>query len=706
MNAVPSSVDALHHLLNPRSLAIIGVSRNPDSFGYPLVEIAQKNGFAGRLVPVNPKADTILGLTCYPSILDVPGEVDVAMIMVARKYADQAVDECVRKGVKAIVMVTAGFAETGAEGRRCLDELVGTARAKGIRIVGPNTLGYYSAPASLDAIMSGFIKPGHAALISQSGNLTQSLTFPGAQRGLGFRYVVDVGNQADVQAHDLIRHFRDDPDTHVIAVHIEGLRDGRRFMEAVRETVPVKPVVVVKSGRSEKGAKMASSHTASIAGNDAVYQAAFRQCGAIPVDTFCGLTSALLAFTQGKPMRGRRVCIISEGGGDCAWTSDACIRRGLEVPEFAPATQARLKQIIPPNGTVSNPIDLAGWENFFEATEIALADDGIDGVLLVGGFAGNFHINPRDYDKERGCVERMCTLLAETTKPVLIYSYSGYKRSPLTDLLAEHGIPLFLDHHDAVEAMAALARFQDIRSAMAGRDFQSALPPAEPRLGVAPGAWLEPDAKALLREYGIRVPDERLAGCGKEAVALARDLGFPVALKVVSRDILHKSDAGCVKLNLGDEAAVEQAHAEITASARRCAPHADIAGVLVSRMDVEPGVEVIIGGLNDPTFGPTVMFGLGGIFVETLKDVAFRVCPLDETDAREMIREIKGFPVLAGARGATPADLEAIQRALLSVSRLLVAHPGIQEIDLNPVKVHAKGLQALDARVIASEAAQ
>ena len=697
-----SSFENLHSLLNPRSLAIIGVSRNPDSFGYPLVEIAQNSGYAGRLYPVNPKADTILGLKCYPSVLDVPGEVDAAMIMVPRKFAGQVVDECVRKGVKGIVMITAGFAEAGADGRRQLDELVEKAREKGVRIVGPNTLGYYSAPVSLDAIMSGFIKPGHAALISQSGNLTQSLTFPGAQRGLGFRYVVDLGNQADVQAHELIRYFRDDPDTRVIAVHIEGLRGGRRFMEEVRQTVRVKPVVVVKSGRSEEGAKVVSSHTASIAGDDAVCQAAFRQCGAIPAQTFCGLTSVLLAFAQGRAMRGRRMCIISEGGGDCAWTSDACIRRGLEVPELSSQTQARLKQFIPPNGAVSNPIDLAGWQNFVEATEIVLADDGVDGVLLVGGFAGNFHINPRDYDKEKGYVERMCALLAQSAKPVLIYSYSQYKRSVLTDLLATHGIPLFLDHHDAVEAMAALASFHDIRSAMAGRRFESALPPAERRTGAAAGAWLEPEAKALLRRYDIPFPEERLARSGEEAAALAREIGFPVALKIVSRDVLHKSDAGCVKLNLAGAADVEQAFAQIMANARRCVPNADIAGALVARMDLDPGVEVIIGGLNDPTFGPTIMFGLGGIFVETLKDVALRVCPLDETDAAEMIREIKGFPVLAGARGAPPADLEAIERALLNVSQLLVEHREIEEVDLNPVKVHAKGLLTLDARVIAS----
>jgi acetyltransferase len=695
--------EPLHRLLNPRSVALIGVSRNPDSFGYPLLEIALKNGFTGQLYPVNPKADSILGLTCYPNIRDIPDEVDVAVIMVSRKFVAQAVEDCIGKGVKGIVMITAGFAEASVEGKRLQDEMVACARERGIRIIGPNTLGYYSAATSLDAIMSGFIKPGPAALISQSGNLTQSLTFPGAQRGLGFRYVVALGNQADVQAHDLIRYFRNDTETRVIAAHIEGLRDGRRFMQEVRATATVKPVLVVKSGRSEKGARVASSHTAAIAGNDALYQAAFRQCGAIAVDSFRALTSALLAFSLGRPMNGRRVCIISEGGGDCAWTSDACALHGLEVPELSAAAQERLRQIIPPNGAVANPIDLAGWQNFVEAAEIALADDGIDGVILVGGFAGNFNISPRDYDKERQCVERMCALLDQAKKPVLIYSYAGYKKSPLTEMLAAHGVPLFLDHHDAVEAMAALAKHHEIQAAMTGRQFEAALPATRP-LAASPDepavGWLETDAKALLRAYGIPFPEEGLAGTAAAAAALAEKIGFPVAMKVVSPDILHKSDAGCVKLNLDSRADVERAFAEILANASRFAASVNIKGVLVSRMDREPGVEVIIGGLNDPTFGPAIMFGLGGIFVETLKDVAFRICPLDETDAREMIREIKAFPVLAGARGTQAADLDALAKLLLSVSRALLEHPEIRELDLNPVKVHGQGLLALDARII------
>ncbi|MFA9477432.1 acetate--CoA ligase family protein [Phycisphaerales bacterium AB-hyl4] len=698
--------DNLHALLNPRSVAVIGISRNPDSFGYPLVEIAQRCGYEGELHLVNPNADMILGLKCYDSVLDVPGEVDVALIMVPKKLTSAAVEDCTAKGVKGIVIITAGFAEDGADGGALQTALVEKARTRGIRIVGPNTLGYYSAPAKLDALMSGFIKPGHTALITQSGNLTTSLTFPGAERGLGFSYVVGLGNQADVEVHDFVRYFRDDPHTRSIAIHIEGLRDGRQFVEEVREAAKVKPVVVLKSGRTEAGAKVVASHTASIAGNDAIYSAALKQAGAIQVHDIAEFTSLLMAFNQQKTAAGNRVCVISEGGGDCALTSDACVQKGLVVPELSQATQDRLKQFIPPNGSVVNPIDLAGWENVVEATEAAINDASIDGVIIVGGFAGFFNISPKELDKERIYVERMCDLIGRSSKPILIYSYfASYKPSELVDILQKHNVPLFYSHHDAVNTMAALVKQHENQSRqgtwLAKRDEQPAIEidPAI-RESARRGSLLEPEAKQLLRAYDLPYPDERIAETPDEAVRYAETIGYPVAMKIISKDISHKSDAGCVKLTLGNENDVRQAYDDIIANARRYDPTAELAGVLVTRMDVTDGVEVIIGGLNDPVFGPVVMFGLGGIFVEVLKDVAFRVCPLDHTETDAMIREIAAFPLLTGARGTRPVDLEAIREALMKVSQLLMDNPYIAEVDLNPIKVHAEGLLVLDARMI------
>ena len=694
--------DPVQQMLCPRAIAVIGASRNPEHFSFPLLQIVLRCGYRGAVYPVNPNADEILGLPCYPNVRDIPGEVDTAMIMTAKRFTAQAVEDCIAKGVRGVVIMTAGFAEQGEEGLRQQAELVAKARAAGVRIIGPNTLGFFSAPVHLDLIMSGFIREGGAALITQSGNLTQSITFPGGRRGLGFRYVVGLGNQADLQVADLIHCFREDPGAESVAVHIEGLQDGRAFMEAVSATVPRKPVLVVKSGRTESGARAAASHTASLAGDDAVYQAAFHQCGAIPVESIRDLISALLAIQTGRFPQGNRVCILSEGGGDCALTADACVRRGMTVPALSDSTRAALSEFLPPNASTANPIDLAGWEGFAAATECALADDAVDAVLLVGGFAGNFHISPADFDREMAYVNQFCETVAAQDKPVLVYSYTGYAPSRMTERLAEAGVPIFLDHHDAVNALGVLVAVQEQRARLGGSVFRAALPP--PAVTEAPppradGYLLEPEAKALLRPYGIPFPREIHADSEDAAVAAAAEIGGPVVLKIVSEDVVHKSDAGGVRIGLSGPAAVRDAHRGILDSVRRHAPDARIQGMLVVEMAPENGEECIIGGLRDPVFGPVVMFGLGGIFVEVLRDVVFRVAPLDGRDAEEMIDEIAGAPLLRGVRGRPPLDRAALKDALLQVSRLLCEHPEIAELDLNPVRLYPKGLLALDARV-------
>ena len=698
--------DNLHHLLNPESVAIIGASRNPNSFSYPIVETALRYGYEGKLYLINPNADSVLGLKCYSKLTDVPDDVDVALITVPKHIATQAIEDCIEKKVKGFVIITAGYAESGStEGKELQEKLVAKAVEEGIRVIGPNTLGYFSAAKTMDMIMSGFIKKGYTALLTQSGNLTQSLTFPGAQRGLGFSYVVDIGNQADLQAQDFMEYFADDLNTRSIAVHIEGLRDGRKFMAEVSRAVTKKPVVVFKSGRTDMGAKIVSSHTASIAGDDKVYQAALRQCGAIQVESFHEFASLLLAFNQGKTAGGNKMCIISEGGGDCAVTSDACILKGLSVPELSEHSQTLLKQIIPKNGSVKNPIDLAGWENVVEATQIALADENIDGVIIVGGFAGYFNISPNDFAKEKRYVEQMCEVVSNSTKPVHIYSYFSYKNNELLEMLKDHHIPLFADHHDAVASMAALVQYNADKISYTRRQFNPEYAKGASSIclngqHVSGKSVLEPYAKEMLSKYDISHPSEKLVQTPEEAAAFAEEIGYPVVMKIVSGDILHKSDAGCVKLNIHDKAGIVRAFEDILSNAKNFNANADIAGFLVAKMDCSEGVEVIIGGVRDAIFGPAIMFGLGGVSVEVLKDVSLRVCPVDEDSAEDMIREIKGFKLLNGFRGAPAYDIDSIKQALVNVSRLLLDNPDIAEIDLNPVKVHQKGLNVLDVRVL------
>lgn len=696
--------DNLYYILNPRSVAAVGISRNKESFSYEIISITKKCGYSGKLYLINPNADYILGQKCYPSIADVPDEIDVAIIMVPGHAVKASIEDSIKKGVNGIVIISGGFGERDTEGRKQQDSIVKQANKKGVRIIGPNTLGYYSGPVDLNVIQSGFIKKGDVALITQSGNVSQSVTFPGRERGLGFSYVIDLGNQSDLQFHELIRYFREDKNTNIIALHIEGLRDGRKFIEEVRETVKVKPVVVLKGGRTERSAKIISSHTGTIAGVDEIYTAAFRQCGAIQVDSVLEFISVLLAMDQKKTPEGNRVSIISEGGGDLAVTSDACIKKNLTVPELSLKTQKLLKKILPPHGSVLNPVDLAGWETVVDSSEIILKDKLIDGLIVVGGFGGYFNINPGQLKREKEIVRRMCGLIAESKKPVMIYSCFAPEKGPTFKILDDCGVPLFLDHYDAVNAMAALVRYSEFKLKMSGRSFES-LPIISSKESSfkngleADKIVLEPVVKKLLRDYGILSPSEKLAGNKNEAIEAAAEIGYPVCMKVVSKDIIHKSDAGCVKLGLTDSNEAGEAFSEIINNAKRFNNNADIEGVLVSKMDYEEGVEIIIGGICDPVFGPVIMFGMGGIFVEILKDVSFRICPIDGIDADEMIREIRAFPVLGGARGKLKVDINAIKETLLNVSKLLVENPNILQMDLNPVKVHKKGLLVLDARM-------
>jgi len=697
--------DNLHYILNPRSVAVIGISRNKSSFSYEIVSITKECGYKGKLYLVNPNADYILDLKCFPTILDIHDEVDVAVLMVPKENASLSIEQCIKKGVKGILIITGGFAEQDSKGKKYQDEIVKKAKEKGIRIIGPNTLGYYSSAADLNIIQSGFIKKGDVALITQSGNISQSITFPGRERGLGFSYVIDLGNQSDLEFHDLIGYLREDKNTSVIALHIEGLRDGRKFIEEVREAVKVKPVVVLKGGRTERSAKIISSHTGAIAGDDIVYTSAFRQSGAIQVDSILELISVLLALDQKKKAAGNRVSIISEGGGDLAITSDACVKKNLSVLELSSGTQKVLKSFIPPHGSTANPVDLAGWESVVQASEVILSDKAVDGLLVVGGFGGFFNINPAQLQKEEEIVKRMCRLISKTPKPLIIYSCFAIKKGSTFKILEDNNVPLFIDHHDAVNAMAALVRANEFKLKMTGRSFSSDINIYGKSKyfktdNVAVKVVLEPFAKQILSKYDIPHPLEKMVKDKNEAVAFAQKIGFPVSMKIVSKDIIHKSDTGCVKLDINGKNDIEKAFNEIMENAKRFDNNADIAGMLVSKMDKEDGIEIIIGGLTDPVFGPVIMFGMGGIFVEILRDVSFRVCPIDETDADEMIKEIKCFPVLTGARGNIAVDLDGIRKALINVSRMLVANPEILQLDLNPVKVHMEGLLVLDANLI------
>lgn len=697
----------IDYLLNPSTIAVIGASRNPASFSYSIVETALRCGYTGKFFLINPNADSILDHKCYPTIGDVEQEIDVALICVPKRIVNDALESAIDKGVKGVAIITSGFGEQGDfESKESLEKLVKKGKERGIRFLGPNILGFFSAKKSLDLIMTGSIKKGNSAFIAQSGNLTQSMTFPGAVRGLGFSYVVDIGNQVDLQAVDLIEYCKNDEETYSIGVHIEGLLDGRAFMKGLSESVKSKPILVFKSGRTTSGAQLVASHTASIAGDDTIYQEAFRQAGAIQVESFSEFVSTLMAFNQRKKKVGKRMCIISEGGGDCVVTADACIRANLTLSQFSTETVERLKEVIPPNGTTTNPIDLAGWENFVEATQIVLEDDEVDGVLLVGGFGGYAVIDPAENEKEIENVKKMVKLIKKAEKPVLIYSYFGNHDADGIRILQKEEIPIFFDHHDIVQTMKHLVTYDQYKKKNLAPNFDAiSAGQKEMPFSLNQGELFVPEhlGKELLANYNLPYPKEALAHSESEALSIAKEIGYPVVLKIVSPQVVHKSDVGGVKVGISDPSSLSEAYNSILDNVHAFDKEAEIRGILVSKMVEEEGVEIIIGGVQDQTFGPVIMCGLGGIFVEVLKDVSFRVCPITKEDAYEMVHELQAFSLLTGARGKKPVDVESVVEALCNVSTLLVENSWIKELDLNPVLVHEKNLNVLDTRIAISK---
>ena len=423
-------------------------------------------------------------------------------------------------------------------------------------------------------------------------------------------------------------------------------------------------------------------------------------CGALRVESAIEFSSLLLALSHGKLPKGNRVGVLSEGGGDCALTADACTLKGLELPTFSPKHQERLKEIVPEIGQVTNPVDLAMWEKIPEVAEIMLEGDEIDGLIAVGGFAGWDFLNPNVAPEVESSAKKMAALIAKIDKPLLIYTYYSYADSKSFDTLRENRVPLFMDHHDAVNTMAGLVRYARYRVTKIERCFDGLTTTRPNPRSDRTKPLLEHQANRLLGAAGLPFPVYRHVTTARDAIDAAEEIGYPVALKIISEDVLHKSDIGCVKLGLNAPDAVARAFDEVIANARTFKRNARITGALLSKMEECDGVEVIIGGLNDPTFGPTLMFGLGGVYVEVMRDVSFRVCPINPDDADQMIRELGGFPLLAGIRGRKPVNLESLRAALLNVSTFLIENPGIAQLDLNPVKVHERGLSVLDARII------
>lgn len=701
----------LQAIFAPRAVAVIGATGRAGSVGRAVFENVLRHGYAGVVYPVNPKAASIMSVKAYPTVRDIPDPVDLAIVIVPRDTVPQILEECGEKGVKAAIVITAGFKELGAQGAVHEHQVLEAARQRGIRLLGPNCLGVINTDprVSLNGSFARIMPlPGNLALVSQSGAVgTAALEYVQGE-GIGLSKFVSVGNKADLNENDFLAYLKDDPLTDVILFYLEDLTDPSRFFRLAQEVGEKgkKPILAIKSGRTAAGAKAASSHTGALAGSDQAYDALFAQCGVLRVESLEELFDYAVAFAWQPLPRGNRVAVVTNAGGLGIMTTDAAERYGLTMASLEAATMEKLAHGLPPAANVHNPVDVLGdarEDRYGLALEAVLNDPGVDGVIVIS--------TPQLMTDLKAVAAAVAGVASRFPKPVLVCQMALEDIEAPQTILTQARIPHYHFPEEAARSLAAMARyalsvggpgydvkqFADVDKAAVARVLAKAR--AEKRRNL-----LEPEAHEIFRAYGFPVlPFKWVESAGKAAQA-AVELGFPVVLKVVSPDIIHKIDIGGVKLGLHNVEEVVNAYREVREAVAAAQPQVRRAGALVQKM-APPGRETILGMTRDPLFGPLLMFGLGGTYVEIFKDVIFRVAPISQEWAHRMIRELKGYPVLAGFRGQPPGDLEAVAQCLERLSQLVLDFPDFQEMDINPLAVFPEGQGAavLDARIFLRE---
>jgi acetyl coenzyme A synthetase (ADP forming)-like protein len=702
---------SLRPFFHPRSVAVIGASRNPTHIGYRLLEALITNHYQGAIYPVNPMATEIAGIRTYASISAIPGPVDLAVIAVPRDSVLPVVEDCATKGVRACVIITAGFAEVGTDGAALQRQLAENIRQHGMRMIGPNCFGVLNTDPAVRlnaTFTSAFPLPGRTSMSSQSGAIGIA-TLAGARRAhLGVSSFVSVGNKADVSTNDLLQYWEEDPATDVILLYVESFGNPRRFARIARRVNRTKPIIAVKAGRSQAGRRAAGSHTAALAASDVAVDALFRQAGVTRAETLDEML-ALAAGLSAQPLpSGRRVGIVTNAGGPAILCTDACEAEGLTVPKLSDEIRARLAAFLPSTASLNNPVDLiasATPAQYARAIETLLAAKEIDALIIL-----YMSVTVSD---TAGIAEAIQTGIANGrkaatgSKPVFINWMAEGDMDRRFSLPTET-VPAYSLPETPAVVLSKAAAYADWRQQPPGMvpDIDDAEIPAVRTICTAAlsrrgDGWLTTEeTRSLLTAMRLPVESGGVARTADEAVALARQTGYPVAVKLASHQILHKTEIGGVQLNLMDEQAVREAFESIRARVDQSNQTAAMEGVLVQHM-VSGGVEVMIGMTNDPLFGPLMAFGLGGIHVEVLGDVRFRITPLTDRDAAEMVREIKGYRLLQGYRGHPAADVEAIEDVLLRLSRLVEEIPEISELDLNPIFAlePGKGCRIVDARI-------
>jgi acetyl coenzyme A synthetase (ADP forming)-like protein len=696
-------------LFAPRSVAVIGATNRAGSVGQAVFANVFTHGYAGVVYPVNPTAPSVMSVKAFPSVLAIPDAVDLSIIIVPSALVPGVIKECGQKGIKAAIVITAGFKELGGAGVEQEQLVLEAARQNGIRLLGPNCLGIINTDpqVSLNGSFARLMpRPGNIALVSQSGAVGVAALEYAQGEEIGLSKFVSVGNKAELNENDFLAYLKDDPHTDVIMFYLEDLTDPKRFFQLAREitgeTGNKKPILAIKSGRTAAGARAASSHTGALAGSDEAYDALFAQCGVLRVESLEELFDYALAFASQPLPRGNRVAIVTNAGGLGIMTTDAAVRYGLEIAEFEPETEARLKAGLPPAANIHNPVDVLGdarEDRYRIALEGVLGDANVDGVIVIS--------TPQLMTNLAAIASTVAEVTPAHQKPTLVCQMALGEIEETLAIWSKARLPHYHFPEEAARSLGAMARyaanihrdryevktFSDVdrdrvaevlqRVKAAGRKFV-----------------LEPEAHEIFRAYGFPVVPFAWVRNADEAVKAAADLGYPVVLKIVSPDIIHKSDVGGVKLNLAGAEEVRRAYGEILAAVARVRPGAAIQGMLVQKM-MPAGRETILGMSRDPQFGPLLMFGLGGTLVEVFRDVNFQLAPISEDWAVKMIQGLKGFKTLSGFRGEAPADLGAIVDSLERLSQMVLEFTDLKELDINPFMVfdEGQGAAAMDARI-------
>jgi acetate---CoA ligase (ADP-forming) len=697
----------LEELFEPKSVAVIGASNRAQSVGASLFRNILTAGYQGVVYPVNPSWKSVSGVRCYPTVSALPETPDLGVVIVPAERVAGIVAELGERGTKGVVVISSGFREVGGDGPKREEELVRLTRKYNMSVVGPNCFGVINTDPklSLNATFSGTLPPrGNIAFVSQSGALCAGILRYGTSERIGFSRFVSVGNRAGVDENDILYSLGRDPATKVVLLYIESLADGRRFLEAAREVTEQKPVLVIKSGRSPVGERAARSHTGSLAhsGQDRLFDALFEQAGVLRAESIGDLFRMAKIFSTGLRLEGPRLAILTNSGGPGIVAADACARNGLELPTPPTIVTESLTKILSTSAAVGNPVDMtadAHAEQYREALRLLLGAPDVNGALVIATPVATLS----------GMELAQAILAARVTspKPVAACLFGLNDLTQEVTFLEENGIPTFTFPEEAVAGFASLAKYHAwwTRPRTQVRSFAVDRARAQRAISAARAAGTpvlpEYAARELLEAYGLKFPPVRKVRTLDEAVRAAAEIGYPLVMKVASPDISHKTDVGGVALGIGSAAQLRTAWAHMHRSLAARAPQARIEGFELEQM-VVGGKEVLIGIQRDPGFGPIVVFGLGGIYVEVLKDVTFRLAPLRPLSAKHMVETVRAFPLLTGVRGEPPSDLEAIYETLERVSQLAVDLPEVTEMDINPLIVRGvgQGILAVDARVV------